>query len=235
MGAVNVTAAPFPSSRAGLIIDSLLNRGTTMAVPAPYQLTLHHIECCNCNHGCNCQFEGYPNAGKCEFLIAWEVIEGRFGGTILDGVRFVAAAMYPKAIHEGDGRVALFVDAKARPEQVEAIATITSGQAGGMPWEALAGTVASLDGPILKPVEITVNGTKSRFSVPGVLEVVHTPILDAVSRQEKEVHVTYPKGGFMWDDGSVCTTSVMRLSHKDMAFDHKGHYACYARARWTNQ
>src|SRR5262245_34727471 len=126
-----------------------------------YRVTVHQVECCNCNHGCNCQFEGYPNAGKCEFLIGWQVIEGRFGSTVLDGVRFVAGAMYPKAIHEGNGRVALFVDTGAAPEQVHAIGTILSGQAGGMPWEALAGTFGSFKGPVVKPIQMTVNGTKS--------------------------------------------------------------------------
>jgi hypothetical protein len=202
---------------------------------SPYRVTLHHIECCNCNHGCNCQFEGYPNEGKCEFLIGWQVIEGRFGSTVLDGVRFVVAAMYPKAIHEGNGRVALFVDSGARPDQVGAIATILSGEAGGMPWEALAGTVASFKGPVVKPIRMTVNGASSSFAVPGILEVAHTPIRDAVSGQEKEVHITYPQGGFMWNDGSICTTSAMHLDYEDLAFDHKGRYACYARATWTNQ
>jgi hypothetical protein len=206
-----------------------------VATRAPYKVAVHHMECCNCSHGCNCQFEGYPNAGKCEFLIGWQVIEGRFGAIVLDGVRFIVAAMYPKAIHEGNGRVVLFVDAKARQDQVQAIAAILSGQAGGMPWEAIAGTVASFKGPVVKPIEMTVNGTKSSFSVPGVLEVVQTPILDAVSGEEKEVHITYPKGGFMWNDGSICTTSAMRLQYEDMAFDHKQHYASYAKAQWTNQ
>jgi hypothetical protein len=208
-----------------------------MAVTArtPYRVTVHQVECCNCSHGCNCQFEGYPNAGKCEFLIGWQVIEGRFGSTVLDGVRFVAGAMYPKAIHEGNGRVVLFIDAEATPEQVQAIGTMLSGQAGGMPWEALAGTIVSFKGPVLKPIRMTLNGTNSSFSVPGVLEVAQAPLKNPVSGEEKEVHITYPKGGFMWNDGSICTTSAMRLAYEDMAFEHQGRYAAYANATWTNQ
>lgn len=208
-----------------------------MTVPTrvPYRVTLHHIECCNCSHGCNCQFEGYPDDGKCEFLIGWQIIEGKFGSTVLDGVRFIVGAMYPKAIHEGDGRVVVFIDSEASPEQVTGIGSILTGAAGGMPWEALVGTVGSLKGPVIKPIRMTVDGTRSSFSVPGILEVSHTPIRDAVSGQEKEVHITYPKGGFMWNDGSICTTSTMRLAFEDLAFDHKGRYACYARSTWTNQ
>jgi hypothetical protein len=30
-------------------------------------------------HGCNCQFGGTPNEGRREFVIGYEVREGRFG------------------------------------------------------------------------------------------------------------------------------------------------------------
>ena len=48
----------------------------------------------------------------------------------LAGVRAVVAAKYPDAIHEGNAHVVLFVDERARPEQVQAFATILSGRTG---------------------------------------------------------------------------------------------------------
>ena len=206
-----------------------------VAARTPYRVTLHQVECCNCNHGCGCQFAGYPDAGACEFLIGFEIIDGKFGTVPLSGARGVVVCEYPGAIHEGNGKVLLFLDRSLKPEQVQAVATIMSGQMGGMPWEALAGTVASFTGPVLETIEMTVSGTHSRFRIPGVLEVQQTPIRDAVSGQEKEVHVVYPKGGFMWNDGSVCTTSAMKIGYGGIAFEHPGRYACYARTTWTNQ
>ena len=73
-------------------------------------------------------------------MIGGEVREGKFGEVSLAGVRYVIAFMYPKAIHEGGGSVVVFIDERATREQAEAIATILSGRAGGMPFEALAGT-----------------------------------------------------------------------------------------------
>ena len=58
----------------------------------------------------------------------------------------------PKAIHEGDGHLVLFVDDKASNEQADAFARVVSGQLGRMPWEAIAGTVVRFDGPIRKPI-----------------------------------------------------------------------------------
>ena len=132
----------------------------------PYQVKLHHIECCNCSHGCNCQFSGMTDSGPCEFMFGFEVI--------------------------GRGDVVLFVDEKATPAQVEAVTTIITGRAGGMPWEALAGTVGSFEGPVRKAIEMTVNGNRSGFRIPGIVDMRQTPIKDVVSGNEKEIHIVYP-------------------------------------------
>ncbi len=53
----------------------------------PYRVRADSIEACNCQHGCNCQFEGFPNEGKCEFIIGCDVTDGRFGQVSLNGFR----------------------------------------------------------------------------------------------------------------------------------------------------
>jgi hypothetical protein len=202
----------------------------------PYRVTLHQIEACNCSTGCNCQFSGYPdNGGGCDAVIGFELIDGNYGNTPMAGVRAVVALSYPKAIHEGSGRVAVFVDEKASGSQREALLTILTGQAGGMPWEALAGTIAELKGPFFAPIEMSVAGTRSSIRVPGFVELEQTPIRDAVSGEEKEVQIVYPRGGFMWDKGNVCTTVRMKATVEDLRFEHPKGYACYARTKWTNQ
>ena len=167
----------------------------------PYRVQADSVEACNCQHGCNCQFVGYPNEGRCEFVVAWQVREGRVGNVSLDGVRVALAAKYPKAIHEGNGHVVLFIDDNATEEQADAVASILSGKMGGMPWEVLAGTVSRFEGPIRKPVEIQMEGERSRLRVPGSIDLALVPIRDAVSGEEKQVHIVYPRGGFLWNSG----------------------------------
>lgn len=201
----------------------------------PYRIQVHSIEACNCSHGCNCQFGGFPDHGPCEAMIGGEVKEGHYGEVDLAGIRYVIAFMYPGAIHLGGGELAVFIDDRATPAQAGALATILSGRAGGMPWEMLAGTVASLDGPIRAPIEMTVNGTKSSFRIPGVLELRQTPIRDAVSGREKEVQIVYPNGGFFWDTGKITTSEAMHADFGMIRFRHPGGFASYATPTWSNQ
>ncbi len=201
----------------------------------PYSITVHNIEACNCTKGCNCQFGGLPDKGGCEAVIGGEVREGKYGNVDLAGVRYVVAFMYPKAIHEGNGKLALFVDEKVTPEQYEAITEILSGRAGGMPWEALAGTISVLEGPVRKPIEMTVKGTRSGFRIPGVLQMQQTPILDSVSGQEREVQIVYPKGGFFWNTGDITTTNVLEADFGPVKFKHGGGFASYSTPTWSNK
>lgn len=202
---------------------------------APWRMAVHNIEACNCSPGCNCQFTGYPDRGPCEAMIGGEVREGSYARVPLAGMRYVIAFMYPGAIHQGSGQVAVFIDDRATPAQAEAIGMILSGRAGGMPFEALAGTVESLDGPVLAPIQMTVSGTKSSFQIPGVLELVQTPIRDAVSGAEKEVQIVYPKGGFFWDVGNVATSASMYCEYGLIRFRHPGGFASYSTPTWSNQ
>lgn len=210
-------------------------RAQANAGKTPYRVKAESIEACNCQHGCNCQFAGYPNEGKCEFIVGYEVQDGRFGKVSLKGMRAVVAAKYPKAIHEGHGYVVLFVDEKATDEQVNALATILSGKMGGMPWEALAGTIEEFEGPIRKPIEMRMSGEHSHLRVPGAVELRLSPLRDVVSGKEKEVHIVYPKGGFFWNDGKIATTETMRAEHGDFRLEWPNRYAAAAEVNWTNQ
>ncbi|MBA3319052.1 MAG: DUF1326 domain-containing protein [Gemmatimonadales bacterium] len=199
-----------------------------------YRVRAQSVEACSCSHGCNCQFGGTPNEGICEFVIGYEVQEGRFGDVDLSGLRAVVAAKYPNAIHEGHGHVVLFVDEGARPEQVNAFTTILSGQAGGMPWEALAGTIERFEGPIAKPIDLAVDGQRAHVRIPGTVELETTPLRDPVTGQEKEVHITYPKGGFFWNDGNVVTTRTMRVDYESLRMEWPSKYASTAEVNWSN-
>jgi hypothetical protein len=205
------------------------------APPTAYRVKADSVEACNCKHGCNCQFAGFPNEGKCEFIIGYAVKDGRFGNLSLDGVRAVVAARYPNAIHEGNGHVVLFIDEKATPQQADALVSILSGKMGGMPWEALAGTIARFDGPIRKPVEIHVNGERSTVRVQDAIDLSLMPLKDPITGEDKQVHIVYPKGGFFWNDAAVATTKTMRASHGDLHLEWPGRYASAAEVNWTNQ
>lgn len=199
-----------------------------------YRIRARQMEMCNCNHGCGCQFGGFPDHGSCEFLMGLDITDGHFGDVSLNGVRVAFAANYPKAIHEGNGHVVLFVDEKASAEQVTALATIFTGQVGGMPWEALASTVGRLEGPVRKPIEMHFDGRRSTMRIPGVMQVEMQPLRNPVTGEEQDVHITYPSGGFFWNDGAIATTGVMRVEYGDLKFEHPNQFASTSQVDWNN-
>ncbi len=201
----------------------------------PYKVKGVFLESCNCDSGCNCNFGGFPDHGSCEGLVGIHIDEGNIGDTDLSGMKLVLVVKWPKAIHEGDGAAAIYIDESASEEQVGGIATILTGQAGGMPWELLATTLSSLDGPHMKSIKMDVNGRNSGFSIDGICEVKFTPLLNPVTGDENEVHIAFPGGGMIWDDGDNAKTSVMNVDTGAIKFDHSGQSAIFAPVEWTNQ
>jgi hypothetical protein len=210
---------------------------TSASAPAraSYRVRAQSVEACSCALGCNCYFGGTPNEGICEFIIGYDIQEGRLGDVDLRGVRAVVAAKYPNAIHEGHGHVVLFVDPGASPEQVSALVTILSGQAGGMPWEAIAATIEKFEGPIMRPIEIGTDGQRGHVRIAGAVDLQTTPIRNPLAGGEEiEVRMVYPKGGILWNDGNIVTTSTMEVTHDALQMRWPGKFAVIAEVSWTN-
>ena len=201
----------------------------------PYRIKAHWLETCNCDPGCNCNFGGFPDHGNCEAIVGIQISEGNFGEVDLSGVKAVLAIKWPKAIHEGNGVAAVFIDESASENQVQGLAAILTGQAGGLPWELLATTISSIDGPVLKPIQMDINGRNSGFSIDGILEAKLVPLINPVTGEENEVHIVFPKGGLIWNDGDSAKTSKMQVDYGAVKFDHSGQNGIFAPVEWSNQ
>jgi hypothetical protein len=88
---------------------------------------------------------------------------------------------------------------------------------------------------VRKPVEIDVAGERTKVRVQGAIELGLTPLKDAVSGADKEVHISYPKGGFFWNDAAIATTATMRAEYGDLRLEWPGRYAAAAEVTWTNE
>jgi hypothetical protein len=121
---------------------------------------------------CPCNFSGFPAYWSCRSLILFHIRAGSYGNTKLDGLDFISAIAWPKAIHEGNGTAQLFVTNKANEEQRQALLRIVSGQAkGNSPFELFAGTLKYFLEPQFVDINISIDGKKSSFSVTGVMDV----------------------------------------------------------------
>jgi hypothetical protein len=189
---------------------------------SPWQLNVDYVESCNCDYGCPCNFSGFPTYGFCRALVFHHVKKGNYGDVKLDGLNIIHALSWPKAIHEGDGTEQIYVSKEANQKQREAIEQIFYGRAKGNGYFAIfASTSKYFHPPQFVDIEYRIDGKRSWFSVPGILEVEQEPFKNPVTGEEADTRIVLPKG-FIWQEAQACTTKKMRIVSPVMSFDDSG-------------
>jgi hypothetical protein len=158
-------------------------------------------EFCNCQPGCTCNFSGFPTSpdGSCKAAVANTFEEGHCGDVDLAGVTALAIIDWPKAIHDGGGKVVFVVPPGVSDDQLNALAQIYTGQLGGLPWSIL-GTTYEVAGVVRAEIELDESGMNSGFRVPGVGEAKGTTLKNPVTGEDHTVAITIPNG-FIWEEG----------------------------------
>ena len=193
-----------------------------------WTLKADYVESCNCSYGCPCNFSGFPTYGSCRTLILFHIRSGSYGDTKLDGLDFIPALSWPKAIHEGNGTAQLFVTNKANEEQRQALTSIVSGQAkGDGPFALFAGTIKYFLEPQFVDININIDGKKSSFSVPGVMDVQLESFKNPVTGEEQDTKIQIPKG-FIWKLAEAAKSKIMRISTPSLNFEDSGKNAFYS-------
>ena len=164
-----------------------------------WEFTGRELVNCNCEYGCNCQFNALPDKGHCHAVAAIQIDEGHHGDTRLDGLRIGAMFKWPGPIHEGHGEALAFVDERADEAQREALLKIMTGQDTdpfATMFAVYASTVETMHAPVFAPIEfeVDVEGRRGRFSVPGYVEMTGEPIRNKVSGAESRAQIVLPAG-----------------------------------------
>ena len=203
---------------------------TTAEIPRWY-MKADYVETCNCDYGCPCNFTGFPTYGYCRSLIFFHIREGNFGDNVkLDGLEVIDAVSWPKAIHEGNGTMQLFITKNADEEQRQALIRIFTGQAkGDGPFALFATTYKYVLEPQFVDIKAKVDGRKSSFSVPdgGVIDVQLENFVNPVSGEEQDTKIQLPKG-FIFKVADAAKTKIMRISTPNLNFDDSGKNAFYS-------
>ena len=105
---------------------------STQTSISKWHMKADYVETCNCDFGCPCNFNGFPTNGFCRALTLYHIQAGSFGDVKLDNLDVVTAFSWPKAIHEGNGTVQLFITKNSNEQQRISVITIFSGQAKGV-------------------------------------------------------------------------------------------------------
>ena len=200
---------------------------STTQIPK-WNMKSDYVETCNCDYGCPCNFNGFPTYGSCQALVLFHIRAGSYGDTKLDGLDFISAVNWPKAIHEGNGTAQLFITNKANEEQKQAIINIYSGQAkGDGPFALFAGTFKYFLEPQIVDIKVNLNGKKSSFSVPGVMDVQTEGFTNPVTGEDQDTKIQLPKG-FIFKLAEAIKSKIMHITTQSLNFDHSGQNAFYA-------
>lgn len=197
-----------------------------------WRLRAKYYEACNCALGCPCNMDGFPTHGFCEGTVGFQVLEGERNGVDLSGAKVVGSVKWPGAIHEGNGKAAIFID--AREDQRDHIVAILTAQDPGLPWEILASTLSEIHGPFFETIDINDNGTDSHVGVGDKAEIQMQSFTNPVTGATHEAHMVLPNG-FIFQDGKICTTSVNRVNADGVTFDHPGNNAYYSEVAWSSE
>jgi hypothetical protein len=188
-----------------------------MSEKTKWSFEADYLQACNCDYGCPCEFSAPPTLGFCEGAGAWRISNGKFGSVRLDGLGLAFAARWPKAIHEGNGTVCIFVDERADAAQRDALIKIASGQAGGLPFEILATTFSKLLDPVFVPFQFKINGSQSGVTVGSNVSVGLGPILNPVTKEPESVSVKHGTG-FIFKEAECASADEMKVSAGELNF-----------------
>jgi hypothetical protein len=183
------------------------------------------IIACNCDYGCPCNVNARPTHGHCEGGWTWQIEQGVFGDTRIDGLNIGLYADWPAAIHEGNGIATTLVDDRANETQREALRTLVEGRAGG-PWAIFRKTFVELHGPHVVAYKVDSEGRLPNVHADGTLEIETEYIRNPVTKETVHPRLALPEG-LLVKDVALVATKRFRLATDRVKYDHSGRYASF--------
>jgi len=204
-----------------------------MSAKPKWNFEADYLQACNCDYGCPCEFSAPPTHGWCDGLGAWRIKNGSFGEVSLDGLGLGFAAHWPKAIHEGNGTLCVFVDEKANAAQRDALLQIASGKAGGLPFEILATTISKLLEPMFVPFRFEINGRDSKFKIGNAATAAFTSIRNPVTNEPETVSVNHGTG-FVFKEAECIAAKEMEVAAGELSFSWPNKAGFFAQVKYGN-
>ena len=131
-----------------------------------------YMETCNCAFVCPCivtNLTARPTEGGCKAVMGMRIEKGEKDGVRLDGLAFAVVISSPGPMVDGDMTVGLIVDERADQQQIDAIAAISTGAAGG-PMAVLAPLVGRMAGIEKRPIRFEADGMTFAFEAGELVD-----------------------------------------------------------------
>ncbi len=191
------------------------------------------INACNCDWGCPCNFNARPTNGFCDGVYAARISTGSAGSVKLDGLKFIWAGLWPRAIHEGKGTAKILIEDRATKEQRKALDDVLRGKEGGMPWKIFRPTVDNWLDTGFVPFEWKFDGPRSYYKAGEEAQASLEPMRNPVTGQETTAKVTLP-GGIVCNELEVTSTKSFAIFTKGLKFAAPGKYGFYTTVQHGN-
>jgi hypothetical protein len=122
----------------------------------------------------------------------------------------------------------LLITNKANEEQRHALIQIVTGHAkGDSPFVVIASTFSRVLEPQFVDINSKIDGKKSNFSVPGVVNVEAESFKNPVSGEEQDTKIQLPIG-FVWKLAEAAKSKTMHITTPNLNFYHTGKNAFYS-------
>jgi hypothetical protein len=196
-----------------------------MAEQISYYLKGVYMAGCSCDWGCPCNFEAPPSRGFCEGGGVWHIEQGHYGKVPLDGLIIGGFGRSPAALHLGNLTFLFLVSDQADLPQRQAIEAMVPAT---LPFSIFYSLASTFLGFHYVPIEMQLEGIRSRVTIPRTLELALAPIINPVTGEEEPVTLMKPKG-FTSQVQELCATAVLSFSKEGLAYDHSGKYGEFSR------
>lgn len=154
---------------------------------------------CNCNYGCPCQFNAPPTHGHCQYITGFQIDEGHFGETRLDGLRAIFTGSWPGAIHQGNGSFQVIIDERADEAQREALRKIFYGEEtepSATIFNVFMAMTTNVHDPLYKKIDfdVDIDNRTAKMLVEGLIEGFGEPIRNPVTGAELKSQIVRESG-----------------------------------------
>ncbi|HZS00159.1 MAG TPA: DUF1326 domain-containing protein [Chloroflexota bacterium] len=155
-----------------------------------YKLEGKLLEACSCGGLCPCWVGDDPDTGSCYSMNVYHYDRGAINGIDVSGLTLAFVCIIPGNVLKGNWKVAAYVDAKATPEQKEAILAAHTGKLGG-PLADLAQLVSDVVGVYDVPIAFDMKEGKGTIRVGDAAAAEMQPYTDAQGRPTKLVDTVF--------------------------------------------
>jgi len=194
-----------------------------------FRVTGDVLIACNCDWGCPCNFNARPSRGFCQGGWIWIIEDGQVDDVQLSGLGAAVFSKWPGAIHEGAGRAACYIDARATDAQRAALTRMVRGELGG-PWGIFIKTY-DLAAPVFAPFDVNLAQHHSRATIGDVVDLELQTIRNPVTKAEAHPEVVLPEG-LVVKRGGLAASTVFRVKG-ELGYDHSGQYAAFGRFEYA--